>query len=96
MTTNHARSGEAIERPAGDGATTSAVRGNGTSPKVPRVLAPVDGQPLMIAVSYARRASAERHASIWNMVLPIDGLAVAVGPPDENGDWPLVWVAAHK
>jgi hypothetical protein len=63
---------------------------------VPPILEPVEGQPLMIAITYCKRASAERQASFWNQMLQKDGLtdgfAVTVGPRD-NGEWPLIWTA---
>lgn len=52
---------------------------------------PRGGQPLTIALSYANRARAERQASVWNILQPIDGLAVTVGCRDDDGQWPLVW-----
>lgn len=67
---------------------------DGQPGSMPPILEPVEGQPLMVAITYARRASAERQASAWNMMLQIDGLAVTVGARDDNGEWPLIWTAA--
>lgn len=72
------------------------IRFHKTRRGVPSIVPPRRGQPLTIALSYSNRARAERQASAWNKLQPIDGLAVKVGRRDENGQWPLVWTEVAK
>ncbi|WP_131812142.1 hypothetical protein [Mycobacterium mantenii] len=72
------------------------IRFHKTRHGVPFIVAPQRGQPLTVALAYANRARAERQASAWNALQPIDGLRVKVGCRDDNGQWPLVWTESAK
>ncbi len=63
---------------------------------MPRVRPPQAGERLMIEISYPTRAVAERQAAVWNEVFVVDHLQVAVGPSNEDNEWPLVWEEVRK